>query len=307
MVDALCCGLITAARHLDVLDDFAAPVVPAVTSKTVESSATVVDAHAEADSETSIKALAAAMLGATAGGANASDPDALGEDFVRQLAEDMERLLLAQAAEDGNASSTPAVHAQASHQETIMAATPIKQPQDFQSHIAQTMDKLKRSSEKADAQVAEDMKNLGGLEGMDEALLSDLLKDLEKMMDSDEYGGMFNGLMDELMKKDFLYEPMKELASKYPEWLNTNRGQLAPAELKRYEDQLDAIKTMIAFFDSLPGEDLSEEDSKRVMDMMNHIQTFGNPPDDLLKDMTPGMESGTDGMPKLPDEGCKQM
>ena len=49
---------------------------------------------------------------------------------------------------------------------------------------------------------------------MDEASMEQMMKELETMMGSGEFDNMFGGIMDDLMSKELLYEPMKELSTK---------------------------------------------------------------------------------------------
>jgi hypothetical protein len=44
--------------------------------------------------------------------------------------------------------------------------------------------------------------------------MDDMMKELEAMMSSQDFENMFGGIMEQLMSKDILYEPMKELAEK---------------------------------------------------------------------------------------------
>jgi peroxin-19 len=54
---------------------------------------------------------------------------------------------------------------------------------------------------------------------------------------------------------------------------------------------------------------LNEEQAKVVVELMQKMQSFGNPPEGLVDDMAPGMEMGPDGLPNLPDNmpDCKSM
>lgn len=44
---------------------------------------------------------------------------------------------------------------------------------------------------------------------------------------------VIEGMMQELLSKEFMYEPMKEVASKFPEWLRQNQATLSTAEYEK--------------------------------------------------------------------------
>jgi peroxin-19 len=44
--------------------------------------------------------------------------------------------------------------------------------------------------------------------------MEQMMKELEQMMGNPEFEGMFGNMMETLMSRDLLYEPIKELASK---------------------------------------------------------------------------------------------
>ncbi len=48
---------------------------------------------------------------------------------------------------------------------------------------------------------------------------------------------MLLGMMDELTHKDILYEPMKELDDKFPDWFAKNRSNTPATDVERYEEQ----------------------------------------------------------------------
>nr|KAJ3420504.1 NADH kinase pos5 [Polyrhizophydium stewartii] len=175
-----------------------------------------------------------------------------------------------------------------------------KTPQDFQGQIAQTMSKLRESSEKAAAQVAEDAK------AAEDPAMASMMRDLEQLMQSENFDDIFSGFLDQLTKKEFLYDPLKDLADRYPAWLEANRSQLSPADNDRFDGQLEAVREILSKYDSIQGEP-NEEQNKEILELLNKaslIQSFGNPPEALMKEMAPGLETDADGLPKMPQGAC---
>ncbi|KAH6582882.1 hypothetical protein BASA50_006540 [Batrachochytrium salamandrivorans] len=204
-------------------------------------------------------------------------------DAIRNL----EELKLAFSGLSGTASKEP-------------LAGPIREPQQFQDQIAQTMNKLRESSEKATAQATEELQ---GNSAEEDPMMANMLKELESMMDSEGFEDIFGGFVDQLMKKEFLYEPLKDLSEKYPAWIEANRSTLSAEDRVRYQNQLEAVKEIVLIYKKLPEDEPTAEQSKEIMDLLAKIQSFGNPPDDLMKEMAPGMETGMGGMPAVPGAG----
>ncbi|KAG0355393.1 Peroxisome chaperone and import receptor [Podila minutissima] len=162
----------------------------------------------------------------------------------------------------------------------------------FQDRIAKTMDKLKDSSEQVEAQVAQDS---------EEALMAEMMKQMEGMAEGGDFQNVLEGMMEQLMSKDILYEPMLDLQQKYPQWLQDNKGKISESEYARYEKQYGYVKEIVAFFDKPEFDDKSDTQAKSVILLMQNMQDCGQPPADILEELAPGLEMGADGVPKMPD------
>jgi peroxin-19 len=105
--------------------------------------------------------------------------------------------------------------------------------------------------------------------------------------------------MGELVSKDVLYEPMKDLKKQYPEWISKNRSELSPEDAQKYQKQLEIITQIVDAFESQEG--MGEQETQKITDLMQEMQALGNPPEGLLKELTP-----TDASAEMPPE-CNQM
>ncbi|KAI9330828.1 Pex19 protein [Obelidium mucronatum] len=168
---------------------------------------------------------------------------------------------------------------------------------DFHAAINDTMSQLKESKEKAQAEVDESANSTEGPEDMEA-----MMKELEDMMGSAEFEEMFGSVVGQLMNRDLLYEPMKDLAKKYPEYLQENKDSISSSDYERYTAQHLIVTQIMQVYDdtSVTG----DEEQKRVGDLMQKMQELGNPPDAIMQDLTPGMEMGPDGVPKIPGIGA---
>ncbi|KAF8513055.1 Pex19 protein family-domain-containing protein [Gautieria morchelliformis] len=162
----------------------------------------------------------------------------------------------------------------------------------FQKAIRQAMDKLQDSDDTLKQ------------EGLESFLSS--LGDLK--LDEDAEGGeniesMLETMMSQLMSKDILYEPLKELDTKYPDYLAQNAPSLSREDLSRFTDQRARVSQIVAIFEDSSYSDDNTAQSTQILRLMNEMQSYGSPPSEIMGPMPPGFEFGADGMPKLPD-GC---
>ncbi|KEF53316.1 uncharacterized protein A1O9_10764 [Exophiala aquamarina CBS 119918] len=151
----------------------------------------------------------------------------------------------------------------------------------------------------------------------------DMLAEMLRALDSEGGGGaggsagsegdlskMFLGMMEQLTNKEMLYEPMKELSTKYPTWLDENKppaSKLAPAEYERFTRQRVIVDEIVAKFEEKGYSDDNPQCREFIWEKMQQMQGEGAPPEDLVANPFPGMGmpglglgDGPDGM----EDGC---
>ncbi|KAF1810195.1 Pex19 protein [Eremomyces bilateralis CBS 781.70] len=152
----------------------------------------------------------------------------------------------------------------------------------FQENIRRTMERMQASGEQAGAAAAESsqqnfmmemLKNLDadGEGGFDPANMNDAA-----------YTKMISGLMEELTTKEILYEPMKELYDKYPEWIEKNKETVGKEDLARYREQLEHVTEIVGRFESPSYSDTNAADKAFISEKMEKMQNAGSPPGDLV-------------------------
>ncbi|KAI9274340.1 Pex19 protein [Phascolomyces articulosus] len=174
----------------------------------------------------------------------------------------------------------------------------------FQETIAQTMNKLKDSSKQVDSSIAE--------EGVpDDAFMAEMMRQMESLAENGEFENVLEGMMQQLMSKELLYEPMKDMASKYPDWLKENKDKLSQAEYEKYEKQHELCKQVVAKYDASNFDEKNEAQSREIMDLMQKMQDLGQPPASMLEELAGpgGLNLGPGGIPEdLKDlENCNIM
>jgi peroxin-19 len=145
----------------------------------------------------------------------------------------------------------------------------------FQDTIRRTMERMQTSGEQATAAAA--------AEGSD-----DFLAELMKQMQSgggldgegneEDFSKMLMGMMDQLTNKEILYEPMKELNDKFPEWMVNNRAKTSAEELKRYEEQQKLVKEIVLKFEEPSYADSNTADREYIVDRMQKVSSAAPKP-----------------------------
>lgn len=171
----------------------------------------------------------------------------------------------------------------------------------FQDVIQATMAKLKQSNADASANASSDQSNPFASLGLDGN--ADLAQMLQALGEAGEGGGdmselskMLSSMMDDLMNKDVLYEPLKDMHSRFPAFFNSEEGKkLSEEDRKRYKEQQVIMGDIIAVFEEKSYSDKEPACKQRVSDLVSQMQELGSPPQALLGDMPPEL-SGLNGM-----------
>lgn len=196
----------------------------------------------------------------------------------------------------------------------------------FQDTIRRTMERMQESGDRATAAAAED--------DVPEDLLAQLLKAVEAGAaaggEDMDLNKMFMGMMEQLSNKEMLYEPMKELHSKFGPWLEENRTKVSAEDLARYETQARVVREIVAKFEEEGYSDDKPECRAYIWDRMQEVdrafifltnvlvsttvadyifcpqmQAAGSPPDDLIANPLMEELKGTAGDGQAPPD-CPQ-
>lgn len=100
-------------------------------------------------------------------------------------------------------------------------------------------------------------------------------------------------IMQNLLSKDVLYGPLKEIATKYPPWLEANQGKFPEEQWKRYTDQYESIQKVCAQYENNPG------DFATLVTLIQEMQTYGDPPKEIVSEMTGDLEPDLAGILNL--------
>lgn len=127
----------------------------------------------------------------------------------------------------------------------------------------------------------------------------DLVKALEGLGldEGGEAGGedgnilpIMQSIMHNLLSKEVLYPSLKEITTKYPEWLEANKSTLSSEEHQRFEQQSKIMGEICRLFEK-EEEEASDKEStfESIMELMQKLQDLGQPPKELAGDAPPGL------------------
>lgn len=163
----------------------------------------------------------------------------------------------------------------------------------FQDNIRKTMERMQASGESATAAATADSNS-------EDDFMAELLKQMQAggagaglggEGGEEEFSKMLLGMMEQLTNKEILYEPMKELHDKFPEWLEKNKEKTPAEDLKRYEQQQQLVSDMVVKFEEPTYSDSNATDREYIVDRMQKMQATGSPPSDLVGDMPSAQEA----------------
>jgi len=148
------------------------------------------------------------------------------------------------------------------------SSTPAAGDASFQETIRKTMERMQSSGEQATAAAT--------AEGSDD-FMAELLKQMQSgggldgEGNEEEFSKMLLGMMEQLTNKEILYEPMRELHDKFPEWLEKNGAKTPAEDLKRYEEQQALVKEIVAKFEEPTYSDSNTQDREYIVERMQKV------------------------------------
>lgn len=187
-------------------------------------------------------------------------------------------------------------------------------PKDFNNVMAETMERLKTSGKNIDEQIKNDQANANP-----EDILTQLLSGLGDNGDNDlDMSKLLVDMLEQLSSKEVLYEPIKDLHTKFPDYLAEKKGQIDDKEYDNYTKQYELTKDIILVFESSGYNDDDKQQRDKVNSLLEALQELGQPPTELVGDASsfPGFGGLGDlgfsdkdlpkDMEKDLQEGCQQ-
>lgn len=144
-----------------------------------------------------------------------------------------------------------------------------------------------------------------GMEDMDpnqfeklgEEMMGSIMGEFNKMGNASDSNHVVDNVMKQLLNKDIMYEPMKQVTNRFPEWLATNKDELSKKDYEKYGNQYQYFQRIVRVYETEP------DNFDRLMELMQDIQEFGQPPVEIIKDLAPDLEFDEEGLPVMGAEG----
>lgn len=159
----------------------------------------------------------------------------------------------------------------------------------FQDTIRRTMERMQASGDAATA-ASTSAKGGGGEDALFEQMMAGLLDGASGGGEGD-FNAMLMNMMAQLTHKDILYEPMKELHDKFPDWMTTHAATTSKEDLARFQKQQTLVGEIVARFERAGYSDDNEADREYIVERMQEMQSAGSPPEDLVGDMAAAQEA----------------
>ena len=152
------------------------------------------------------------------------DPEAALDSFMKQLQAQL-------SSELGDAEPSKSISFDTSGQSVNTAAklcTPSTKTSPEENNVDRTISKL--LNDMATANIQDDAEDITGEE---KAMLRDMMKEFENLGGDFDQDAVVNGMMQQLLSKDIMYDPMKQVTEKFPLWLEERKDSLSEDEYNK--------------------------------------------------------------------------
>ena len=160
--------------------------------------------------------------------------------------------------------------------------------------------------------------NVPHMDEMGGEIMESMMKEFENMGNKEDSEEIVEGMMKQLISKEIMYEPIKQVTDKFPHWLAEKKKSLSDKEYNRYEliepqyvviifvlilnatnyifrygNQYQYFQRIVDVYENDP------ENFPRLMELLQDVQEYGQPPADIIKELAPDLDLDEDGMPKM--------
>jgi len=121
-----------------------------------------------------------------------------------------------------------------------------------------------------------------------------------------------DGMMEQLLSKELMYEPMKQVTEKFPSWLEKNKKKLIHnGEWDQRNRQYNCFQKLVKAYEEEDDDDTTthvEKKTSRLLELMEQVQEYGQPPPEIINEIAPGLELDEEGLPIMSNvPGCGGM
>ena len=168
---------------------------------------------------------------------------------------------------------------------------------DVDESINRLLDGINQASSSTPQQQIPPNLDPSQLEHLSEQMMGSIMNDFEQLNTSKDSNDVVDGVMKQLLDKELMYEPMKEVCTRYPKWLAENKERLSNEEYQKYGTQYQYFQRIVRLYETDPG------NFDRLMELMQDIQEYGQPPVEIIKELAPELQFDEEGMPMMDPMG----
>ncbi|OIV94067.1 hypothetical protein TanjilG_05447 [Lupinus angustifolius] len=152
------------------------------------------------------------------------------------------------------------------------------------THVSEALDKLREQTREAVKGLEYIAAPKLGADDLGKDAMEDWVKQFEDLAGTQDMESIVETMMQQLLSKEILHEPMKEIGERYPKWLEEHKITLSKEEYDRYSKQYELIRNLNEVYEKDPG------NFNKVVELMHKMQECGQPPNDIVKELAPDFD-----------------
>ena len=134
------------------------------------------------------------------------------------------------------------------------------------------------------------------LEQFSEEMMSSMMNEFEKMGNKNDSNDVVDGVMKQLLAKELMYQPMKDVCLRFPKYLAENKEQMSKDDYDRFGSQYQYFQKIVRVYEEEGSDGLGDGiNFDRLMELMQEIQEYGQPPVEIIKDLAPDLDFDDEG------------
>ncbi|CAI8614335.1 unnamed protein product [Vicia faba] len=152
------------------------------------------------------------------------------------------------------------------------------------AHVSEALNKLREQTKEA-VKGLEFATPPGRVDDLGkDGMMEDWVKQFEQLAGSQDMESIVETMMQQLLSKEILAEPMKEIGARYPKWLEDHKASLSRQEYDRYSQQYGLIRNLNQVYEKDSG------NFTKIVELMQKMQDCGQPPNDIVQELSPDLD-----------------
>ena len=142
---------------------------------------------------------------------------------------------------------------------------------------------------------------VGAMEQTGEDIMTTMMAEFERFGEKKDYMDFIENNLRQLLSKHIMFEPIKKICEKFPEWLSIQEASLSKEEYTRFGRQYQQFQKLVTTYETEP------DNFPRLTEILFDLQEYGQTPADIIRELAPGLQFNEEGLPVMPDLGGNAM